>query len=164
MPYPNYYPSGYQPMQMNPYQQQTYPQYQNQGYNQVQQSPAPQITPANGLTNSQPLTPPTIHAEIVQVDSRQAAADYPVAAGSSQMMMLRDDSAIFIKMAYANGQSQLIVYPREVEEKKKEANVLDNYVTLDMFNKKISELTEALSKPRFDKKQNQGKENRGEQQ
>lgn len=159
-PYQNYFQTGYQPV--NPYQQNYLQQPYQQGYNQMQ-SAVPQVSTATAVnSNSQPLTPPTIHAEIVQVDSRQAAADYPVAAGSSQMMMLRDDSAIFIKMAYANGQSQLIAYPREIEEQKQETNVLDNYVTLDMFNKKISELTEALSKPRFDRKQNQSKENRGE--
>lgn len=49
------------------------------------------------------MTPPTIHAEIVQVDSEQAAAQYPVGAGMSQMMMARDESAIFVKTATANG-------------------------------------------------------------
>ena len=49
------------------------------------------------------MTPPTIHAEIVQVDGETAAAQYPVGAGMSQMMIARDESAIFVKTATANG-------------------------------------------------------------
>lgn len=49
------------------------------------------------------MTPPTIHAEIIQVDGEAAAEQYPVGAGMSQMMMARDESAIFIKTATANG-------------------------------------------------------------
>lgn len=49
------------------------------------------------------MTPPTIHAEIVQVDGETAAAQYPVGAGMSQMMIARDDSAIFVKTATASG-------------------------------------------------------------
>lgn len=49
------------------------------------------------------MTPPTIHAEIVQVDGETAAAQYPVGAGMSQMMIAKDDSAIFVKTATANG-------------------------------------------------------------
>lgn len=57
------------------------------------------------------MTPPTIHAEIVQVDGEQAAAQYPVGAGSSQMMIARDESAIFIKTGTANGYT-LAVFAR----------------------------------------------------
>lgn len=66
---------------------------------QTAQQPAQQQTQA-----AQPMmTPPTIHAEIVQVEGEQAAAQYPVGAGASQMMMARDESAIFVKTATANG-------------------------------------------------------------
>lgn len=57
------------------------------------------------------MTPPTIHAEIVQVDGEQAAAQYPVGAGASQMMIAKDDSAIFVKTSTANGYT-LAVYDR----------------------------------------------------
>lgn len=66
---------------------------------QTMQQPAQQQTQA-----AQPMmTPPTIHAEIVQVDGEAAAAQYPVGAGMSQMMIARDDSAIFVKTATASG-------------------------------------------------------------
>lgn len=69
---------------------------QQPGQTLAQSQPVPQPAPAA-------MTPPTIHAEIVQVDGEQAAAQYPVGAGASQMMMARDDSAIFVKTATANG-------------------------------------------------------------
>ena len=53
---------------------------------------------------------PTIRAEIVQVDNEQAANAYPVGAGASQMMIAKDDSAIFVKTALQNGQYQLDVF------------------------------------------------------
>lgn len=68
------------------------PQAGQQTAPQTQQRP---VAPA--------MTPPTIHAEIVQVDGEAAAAQYPVGAGMSQMMMARDESAIFIKSATPNG-------------------------------------------------------------
>lgn len=74
-PYQNpAFPAGYQPMGWNPPQN-------------------PQ----------QSMTPPTIRAEIVQVDDEKAAANYPVGAGASQMMIAKDDSAIFVKTAGQNG-------------------------------------------------------------
>lgn len=63
------------------------------------QQPAAQQQPSAPTT----MTPPTIHAEIVQVDGEAAAAQYPVGAGMSQMMISRDESAIFVKNATANG-------------------------------------------------------------
>lgn len=81
------FPANYQPVQYQP------AQYQPMQYQQQQ----PQMQQA------QTMTLPTIHAEIVQVENEQAAASYPVGAGSSQMMMARDDSAIYVKTATANG-------------------------------------------------------------
>lgn len=51
----------------------------------------------------QMMTPPTIRAEIVQVDNEQAAENYPVNNGASQMMIAKDDSAIFVKSVTPNG-------------------------------------------------------------
>lgn len=62
--------------------------------------------------SSTTMTPPTIHAEIVQVDGEQAANQYPVGAGMSQMMIARDESAIFVKTVIANGQHTLDVFDK----------------------------------------------------
>lgn len=77
---------------------------QQQQTSAQQNAPQKQHAPAT-------MTPPTIHAEIVQVDGELAAAQYPVDAGASQMMMARDESAIFVKEATQNGY-RLIVYDR----------------------------------------------------
>lgn len=71
------------------------------------QQPAP---PQQQPSAATAMTPPTIHAEIVQVDGEQAAEQYPVGAGASQMMIARDDSAIFVKTALPNGQYTLDVF------------------------------------------------------
>ena len=87
--------------------------YMPQTYQAMFQQPilqGTQMSPAN----PQMMTPPTIHAEIVQVDGEQAAAAYPVGAGASQMMIARDDSAIYIKTATANGFT-LDVYEKRVK-------------------------------------------------
>lgn len=90
MAMPYYYPTGYQPY-YNPYQ------IQNQ---QIQ----------NQQVSQQTMTPPTIHADIIQIDGEEAANKYPVGAGESQMMMARDESAIYIKSATQNGQCKLDVF------------------------------------------------------
>lgn len=81
------------------------PQINQAGYpgQPVQQPPANQ--PAQ-------MTPPTIRAEIVQVDGEEAAAAFPVGAGSSQMMISRDERAIYIKSATANGQTVMDIYDK----------------------------------------------------
>lgn len=83
-PNTGFYPAGYQP-----YQQ----------FQPVQQ-------PAPGMS------PPTVRADIVQVADEAEAERYAVGAGASQMMIARDDSAIFIKTAAANGETSLAVYER----------------------------------------------------
>ena len=94
----------------------------------------PQMFPQLQQTQPQGMTPPTIHADIVQVGSEDEAWSWPVAAGSTQMMMDRDDSAIYIKSAYPNSQPTLDIYRKDtVRPQKRDAD----YVTHD-------ELVEAL--------------------
>lgn len=92
------FPQGYPMSQPNPYAQ----QMAQTGF----QQPSAQQQPA------QMMTPPTIRAEIVQVEDEKAAAGFPVGAGASQMMIARDESAIFIKSAMANGQTTLDVFEK----------------------------------------------------
>lgn len=74
-------------------------------YGQQSAQTSQQTTPQSQQSAiSTSMTPPTIHAEIVQIDGGEAeATKFPVGAGMSQMMMARDESAIFIKTATANG-------------------------------------------------------------
>lgn len=131
---------AYTPYQYNPgyynnyggyntgYQQ--YNGYQQQAPMQPQQQPAPQQ-----------MTPPTIHAEIIQVVDINAAKDYPVGAGQSQMLMTQDDSAIIIKTALANGKYTYDIYVRQApEQPKPEINPAD-YITREEFEQRISAIT-----------------------
>ena len=71
-------------------------------YNNPFQATYPQMYPQYPQM-PQMMTPPTIRAEIIQVDGEEQAANYPVGAGTSQMMIAKDDSAIFVKTATTNG-------------------------------------------------------------
>ena len=121
--YNNGFPMGYQ---------QFYPQYPQ--YQQMIQQQMPQ------QNTQQTMTPPTIHAEILQVDSEQSAENYPVAAGTSQMMIRKDDSEIYVKTAYANGQSRLDVYVKRPEKPNKPVLDLEGYITRDEFENRLNEL------------------------
>ena len=115
MAYNNYFPMGYA---------QYYPQYQQPQYQQPQ-------------AQTQMMTPPTIRAEIVQVADRTEAANFPVGAGQTQMMIARDDSAIYIKTAFANGQANLDEYVRKPPEAQKP---VADYVTREEFERRLAEL------------------------
>ena len=119
MAYNNYFPMNYG---------QYYPQYQQPQYQQPQTQPQPQM-----------MTPPTIRAEIVQVSDRTEAANFPVGAGQTQMMIARDDSSIFIKTAYANGQATLDEFVKKPPEPQKPPV---DYVTREEFEKRLAELTQ----------------------
>lgn len=147
-PYQNYFPANYQPF--NPYQ--TYQNYQNY------QQPVQQTQQQN-----QAYTLPTIHAEIVQVDDEQTARNFNVAAGSSQMMIAKDDSAIFVKTAYPNGESKLDVYEKRTAQTSVINPEISDYVTVDMMEKRLEELMLALNKNQYQftqRNQNQRKENK----
>lgn len=124
MAYNGYFPMGYQ----------YYPQYQQQ-FQQPQQA--------------QMMTPPTIRAEIVQVGSRAEAENFPVGAGQTQMMIAKDDSAIYIKTAFANGQATLDEYIKKPPEQEKP---LPDYVTREEFEQRIAALM-ASQQPKAEEKQ-----------
>lgn len=132
MAFNNGFPASYQPMGYG------YPQYP-----QMQQTPMPgaQMSPAN----QQMMTPPTIRAEIVQVDGEEAAAAYPVGAGASQMMIAKDDSAIFVKTALANGQATLDVFVKRPPAPPKPTVDLGAYVTRDEMEERLAGILAGLT-------------------
>lgn len=85
MPYGGF-PATYQP----------YPNYQP--YNAYQQ----QMQQAQ--VQQQTMSPPTIHAEIIQFGTEEEIDRFPMQAGASQMFMSKDEQHIVIKTMYANGQ------------------------------------------------------------
>lgn len=120
------FPVGYQPYPM-PY------------FNQPQ--------PTQPQQAQQPMTPPTIRAEIVQVDDEQSAMNYPVAVGTPQMMITKDDKCICVKTAYANGQYQLDVYEKRPPKPREAPLDMSAYITRDEFEKRLSGLAESSRKP-----------------
>lgn len=125
MAYNNGFPVSYTPyyQQFQPYQyQQPQPQQQAQ----------------------QTMTPPIVHADIVQVSSEQEGLNYPVAAGASQMMILKDESAIFVKTAFANGQSNMDVYVKRPPQPAEKPVDFSLYVTREELETRLA----ALSTPK----------------
>lgn len=87
MAFNNGFPATYQNPYAYAFQQQAQQQMQ-----QAQMQQAPQM-----------MTPPTIHAEIVQVANEAAGEQFPVGVGASQMMITRDERTIMVKSASQNG-------------------------------------------------------------
>lgn len=112
---------------------QMFPQYQYQipQYQQQNTQPVPQQT----------MTPPIVHADIIQVGSEAEAQNYPVAAGASQMMVSKDDSAIYVKTAFANGQSNLDVFVKRPPAPPEKPVDMGLYVTRDEFEQRIAALS-----------------------
>lgn len=76
----------------------------------------PQLPTFQPQQQPQTMTQPTIHADIIQIGSEQEAWNQNVNVGSSQMMMLRDESAIFIKSAYPDKQPTMDIYRKEAQK------------------------------------------------
>lgn len=90
----------------------------------------------------QAMTPPTIHADIIQVAGEEEADSFPMAAGSQpQMMIKRDESEIYIKTMLANGQHELAVYPRRPPAPKMKEVDMHDYVTKDELEERLRKLT-----------------------
>lgn len=141
-PYGGFYPGYYNPAQM---QQAQMPPAQQQG------------NPFQNVTGSgQAMTPPTIHAEIIQVDNEQVAEAYPVAAGASQMMIAKDDSFIAVKTAYANGQAALDVFVKRPPAPPKPPVDLSAYVTRDEMEKRLAGLSVAYQPERKPEPETEG--------
>ena len=122
------FPATYQPMNygFQPYQQQG---TQMPLTNQPQQQ-------------QQMMTPPTIRAEIVQVDDEVSAENFPVGSGSSQMMIKKDDSEIYVKTVLANNQTVLDVFVKRPKTPPKPAFDPDRYVTREELEKRLQAITE----------------------
>lgn len=93
---------------------------------------------ANGYQQGygqQSMTPPMINAVIIQIARKDEMDNYTMNIGQSQMFMLRDESAIFIKSRYANGQYGVDEYTRKPPEPERPAA---QYVTKDELEQMLS--------------------------
>lgn len=82
------------------------------------------------------MTPPMIHADIIQVGSQDDVERFSVGAGASQIFMARDDSAIFIKTGTPNG-AQIVVYERRT-------GAPPAFVTREELEQRLSALTKEV--------------------
>lgn len=105
----NYYNNGY------------YPQFN------YRQSQMQQYVP-------QSISQPVIHADIIQVNSENEAENFGVAAGNTQLMCAKDDSAFYVKTCYPNGESRLEVYDR----RQPKSPTKPDYITREELNEILS--------------------------
>lgn len=119
--------------------------YGNMYQQSYQRQPVPQQQP---YVQPQAYTLPMIHADIIQVDSEQQAENFGVAAGTTQMMAARDDSAFFIKTVYGNGHYDFDVY----EKRPQKAVEAPDYVTRSELDS-LREEIESLKSNRFMRKE-----------
>lgn len=121
-----------------PYQPPTAPSYTPPYSTQTQPAPMPQQQPGPA---PQAMTPPTVHAEIIQVKSVEEVDGFPVNVGTTQMFQLADDSAILTKTVYANGQYNVDIYAKQA--KKPVAPLFDPsaFVTRDELEERLAGLT-----------------------
>lgn len=135
MAYNNGFPMSYQQF----YQPQYQPSYG--GFQNNQPLSPTQMSAAN--QQAQMMTPPTIHAEIVQIADRSEAVNFPVGAGQAQMMITKDDSSIFVKTAFANGQSNVVEYVKKAPEPQ---TPQADYVTREEFERRLAEIYKSAEK------------------
>ena len=123
-----FYPPAYQPTMT--------------GYQQPQMmQPVQQPGPAAG--NPQ-MTLPTVHADILQVADEDAMERQPVDAGTSQMMITRDESVIGVKSVLANGESTLDIYRKQPKAQKPAE---PEYITRAEFERRIAEMIRETAEP-----------------
>ena len=136
-PFIGNYPASYAPSMTG---------YQNPGYWPQYQQPQmmqPMQQPGQAAGNPQ-MTLPTVHADILQVADEEAMEKQPVDAGTSQMMITRDETAIGVKSVLANGESTLDIYRKQPKAAKPAE---PEYVTRAEFEKRIAEMIRETAEP-----------------
>lgn len=75
-------------------------------------SAAPAGAVATAPQQQQTMTPPTIRAEIVQVESQEAIDRCSQNPGTTQMYMTKDEQNIIVRTKLANGEHTDVVYDK----------------------------------------------------
>lgn len=125
-PYAGNYPASYAP---------TMNGYQIPGYGW----PGMQQTPQQTAGNPQ-MTKPTVHADIMQVEDEAEMDRQPVDAGTSQMMITKDETVIGIKSVLANGEITMDIYRKQP---KAEKPAEPEYITREEFEQRIAAMIRA---------------------
>ena len=99
--------------------------------------------PAQGQPSQampQTMTPPTIHAEIIQARSIEDVERFPVNAGTKQLFQLADDSAFVMKCVLANGETALDIYDKRPKKPAAVPPDLSLYVTREELERRLEGL------------------------
>lgn len=132
MAYNGFFPTGYN-TGYNPYQMQ---------YQQPMQAAQQAYTPQN-------FSQPTIRAEIVQIDGDEPEAqNFPVQTGSTQMMINKSGTKIFIKTVYANNQTNLDVFVKQPHTTVPTQPDFENFVTKEELEKRLAMIAPQPKKKR----------------
>jgi hypothetical protein len=105
----------------------TYQQMYPQGFPMGQMYGQPM--PAQNTT--QAMTPPTIRADIIQVEDEDAAERFPLAAGTRQIFMTRPEDKIIIKTMSQTGALPLEVFVKRPQTPSAPRYDLTEYVRKD---------------------------------
>lgn len=90
----------------------------------------------------QAMTPPTVHADIIQIKSIDEGERYPLGAGMKQMFVTYDESAILLKEQHQTGYT-LTVYDKRPPEAKKPPIDPAKFVTKDELEQRLAAITAA---------------------
>lgn len=63
-------------------------------------------------TAQQAMTPPTIHADIIMVESFDEMDRFPLSAGANQMFATKDEEHFAIRSMFANGEHSDVFYDK----------------------------------------------------
>lgn len=139
--YNQMYPQGYPGAQMPMYGQ----QMPNNGYlNGTFQNENAQPVQQSQQQSAPMMTPPTIRAEIIQIEDEAAVDRFPLAAGASQMFMTRAEDKIIIKTMGQDGALPLVIYDKRPPAPPAPKFDPAEYVRRDEADKLIMERVETL--------------------
>lgn len=143
--YNQMYQQGYPGAQMPMYGQ----QMPNNGYmggtfqnGNTQPVPGTQMSQANQAAPM--MTPPTIRAEIIQIEDEAAVDRFPLAAGASQMFITRAEDEIIIKTMGQDGPMPLTIYDKRPPAPPAPKFDPTEYMRRDEAEKMIMERVETL--------------------
>ena len=114
------------------YQDPAYMRYIGQQHQQTVPQMQQQMSQANQQQNSRMV-------EVVPADTEQAAQEFPVAAGATQMIIGRDDSFIAVKAVSVTGQVTFDIYDKRPPAPPVQPLNPDDYVRRDEISALIAD-------------------------
>jgi hypothetical protein len=110
--------------------------YANSGYQMPNYQQMPSYQQNAQYVPQNTFTPPTIHAEIILIDSVEEVENFNVPPNSTQMFSLRDESKFILKQAFQNGGYDIAVYTKE----KPKASEKPEYITRADLEQRLTEI------------------------